>query len=93
MITAENDDFVFSLFDPHDPELQKDLLIDEILENKKQLAKLQKDVNNIKIINELHIYNEIKDIAQEILGYLATVKNISVKQLYEELNISDNENN
>lgn len=73
--------------------MHKDLLIDEILENKKKLAKLQKDSNNIKFMNELHNYNETKDIAQEILGYLATVKNLSVKQLYEELNISDNENN
>lgn len=71
---------------------EKDILIDELLENKKILNQLQKDENNMKFMEALHDYNEIKDIAQEILGYIASIKNCSIKQIYNDMNISDNEN-
>jgi len=87
-----NEDPDFSFFDINNPEFQKELLIDEIIENKKELVKLQKDSNNTKYMNEMHKYNETKDIAQEILGNLALYRNISIRELYEDLGISDNEN-
>ena len=39
----------------------------------------------------LHKYNDLKDIAQEILGRIAIKKNITVKELYEEYDINEND--
>lgn len=74
-------------------EEEKEILIDEVLDRKNNLQKLQKDSGNLKYINALHKYNEVKDIAQEILGYLSNCKNISIKELYQDLDISDDDKN
>ena len=57
---------------------------------KKKLELTKKEKNNKKM-NHLHKYNEIKDTAQNILGAIANNKNISVKELYSEKEINDND--
>jgi hypothetical protein len=40
-------------------------------------------------IQDLHEYNELKDLAQVLLGKLADVKATTLKDVYEELGIID----
>ncbi|KAJ3352166.1 hypothetical protein GGF32_003882 [Allomyces javanicus] len=42
-------------------------------------------------IKNLHTYNEFKDLAQLLFGQLATRQNITVRQVYEDLGISDSD--
>ncbi|KAJ3371506.1 hypothetical protein GGF31_003115 [Allomyces arbusculus] len=42
-------------------------------------------------IRNLHTYNEFKDLAQLLFGQLATRQNITVRQVYEDLGISDSD--
>ncbi len=58
---------------------------------KKQLEKLKKENKDKELHQALHKYNETKDIAQGLLGYIATNKNKKIKELYEDYNISDDE--
>jgi hypothetical protein len=77
---------------------EKDLLvekvkkIDKLLSLRKNLDKLKKENKNKKLHNEIHKYNEIKDIGQELLGRIATSERRKIKDLYEDLDISDDEN-
>ncbi|KNE54619.1 hypothetical protein AMAG_17688 [Allomyces macrogynus ATCC 38327] len=42
-------------------------------------------------IKNLHTSNEFKDLAQLLFGQLATRQNITVRQVYEDLGISDSD--
>lgn len=66
-------------------------LMDEIILVRKKIDKLKKENLNKKLHEEIHKYNEIKDIGQEILGYIANSKGKRVKDLYDELAISDDD--
>ena len=66
-------------------------LMDEIILMRKKIDKLKKENLNKKLHEEIHKYNEIKDIGQEILGYIANSKGRRVKELYDELAISDDD--
>lgn len=63
--------------------------VDELLRLKKTLEKTKKESKAQELIRILHKYNELKDIAQELLGRIASEKNIRIKELYEQLEISD----
>jgi len=69
---------------------EKEHKIKDLIILKKKLELIKKEKNNKKV-NHLHKYNEIKDTAQNILGAIANNKNISVKELYSEKEINDND--
>jgi hypothetical protein len=69
---------------------EKENKIKDLIILKKKLELIKKEKNNKKM-NHLHKYNEIKDTAQNILGAIANNKNISVKELYSEKEINDND--
>jgi hypothetical protein len=58
---------------------------------KKQNDKLKKENKDKELHQILHKYNEVKDIAQGLLGYIAQHKQMKIKDLYDDLNISDDE--
>lgn len=70
----------------------KERLIDELISLKKKLAGIKIHPKTKELHNEIHKYNEIKDVAQELLGHIASHKNKMVKDLYAELEISDDDN-
>lgn len=65
--------------------------VEEYLQLKKTLEKTKKESRSQELIKILHKYNELKDIAQELIGRIANQRNIRIKELYEELEISDDE--
>jgi hypothetical protein len=69
----------------------KDKLMDELVIYKKELEKLKKMNKQNELHKEIHKYNEIKDVAQALLGHIASHKRKPVKVLYEELGISDDD--
>ncbi len=64
--------------------------IKKINELKIEIEKMKKEKQK-KRCKLLHKYNDLKDIAQEILGRIAIKKNITVKELYEEYDINEND--
>ena len=64
--------------------------IKKINELKIEIEKRKKEKQK-KRCKLLHKYNDLKDIAQEILGRIAIKKNITVKELYEEYDINEND--
>lgn len=40
-----------------------------------------------KTINQLHMYNEIKDAAQMVIGALAHIRGDTIKNVHKELNL------
>jgi hypothetical protein len=70
---------------------RKEMLAQELLDLKKKFEKMKKENKNTAHHNEIHKYNETKDTAQYLLGYIANFKNKQVKVLYEEFGISDDE--
>ncbi len=74
----------------NDPEYRNKLM-DEIVVIRKKIDKLKKDNPNKKLHEEIHKYNEIKDIGQELIGYIANCKGLRVKDLYDDLGISDDD--
>lgn len=71
----------------------KIMLIDKIVANKKILEKLKKENKTKQLHEAMHKYNEIKDVGQELLGHIASHRNKRIKDLYEDMNISDDEKN
>lgn len=69
----------------------KQELIDKLTLLKSKLETLKKNNKKKELIDKLHKYNEIKDVGQELLGHIATNKGKMIKELYEELEISDDE--
>jgi hypothetical protein len=69
----------------------KELLIDEFILLKNKLEKLKKENKTKKLHNEIHKFNEMKDIGQELLGYIAGHKGKRIKEYYEDLGISDDD--
>jgi hypothetical protein len=67
-------------------------LIEEIIQLKARFEK-EKKTNTLqrKYIDTLHNYNEAKDMAQELLGSIAQNKGVLLKQLYEDMGISEDE--
>lgn len=43
------------------------------------------------LIKKVNKYNEIKDIAQVLIGKIADLRGVSLKEIYEELDISDDD--
>ena len=70
---------------------EKQELIKRIKYLKTEIEKKNKE-NQKKKCKLLHQYNDLKDIAQEILGRIAVKKNITVKELYEQYDINENDN-
>jgi hypothetical protein len=70
---------------------EKDKLINQIITLKKQFEKIKKENKDKDLIEALNKYNKIKDIGQHLLGYIATLKNLQIKDYYEELEISEDE--
>lgn len=70
---------------------EKELKIKEYLQLKKNLDDLKKNSKRTRVIKLLHDYNDLKDIAQEILGRIANKRNITIKNLYEDLDIKEEE--
>jgi hypothetical protein len=66
-------------------------LIEEIISLRVKLDKIKKENKTKKLHNEIHRYNEIKDVGQELLGYIASNKGKRIKDLYEDLDISDDD--
>lgn len=65
--------------------------LDDLLQREKQLdreiAELQSESLSVEELNRqihlLHRYNDIKDIAQIVMGRLAELENVTVKSLHE----------
>jgi hypothetical protein len=70
---------------------ERNELIKRINYLKIEIEKKNKE-NQRKKCKLLHQYNDLKDIAQEILGRIAVKKNITVKELYKEYDINENDN-
>jgi hypothetical protein len=73
------------------PEEYKNELIEKLNSLKITVEKLKKDDKTKKLFNQIHKYNEIKDIGQELLGYMANNKQKRIKDLYEEFSISEDD--
>lgn len=73
--------------------MKKDKIIQEIIKIKKEIEKAKKEFKGKHLHTQLHKYNEIKDVGQYLLGFIAGKKNKSIKVLYEEMEITDDENN
>lgn len=71
--------------------ITKESLINEFIQLKNKLEKIKKENKTKKLHNEIHRYNEIKDIGQELLGYIAGHKGKRIKEYYEDLGISDDD--
>lgn len=65
--------------------------IKKLLEKRKKLEELKRKKHQSELIKVLHRYNDLKDLSQDLLGRIAVKKNITVKELYRELDISDDE--
>jgi hypothetical protein len=61
------------------------------MELRKELDMLKRKSKQQEWMNVLHKYNDLKDIAQDILGRIAMKKNITVKELYYEMDINEND--
>lgn len=70
---------------------EKEELINKIVLLKKEIEASKRTSSQQIFHNVIHKYNETKDIAQELLGRIALVKNKMVKDLYEDLGISDDD--
>jgi hypothetical protein len=66
-------------------------LMDELISLRKKFDKIKKENPAKKLHEEIHKFNEIKDIGQELLGYIASQKGKKIKDLYDDLNISDDD--
>ena len=60
-----------------------------LIEKRKKLDELKRKKHQSELIKVLHRYNDLKDLSQELLGRIAVKKNITVKELYTELDISE----
>lgn len=67
---------------------EKENKIKELIELKKQYEEIKKKNNKNDLIKVLHKYNDLKDISQELLGRIAMKKNMTIKELYQEMDIS-----
>lgn len=65
--------------------------IKKLLEKRKKLEELKRKKHQSELIKVLHRYNDLKDLSQDLLGRIAVKKNITVKELYRELDISEDE--
>ena len=62
-----------------------------LIEKRKKLDELKRKKHQSELTKVLHRYNDLKDLSQELLGRIAVKKNITVKELYTELDISEDE--
>ena len=65
--------------------------IKQLIEKRKKLDNLKRKKHQSELIKVLHKYNDLKDLSQDLLGRIAIKKNITVKELYTELDISPDE--
>lgn len=56
----------------------------------KNLKSLQSSVNEQELVDELHRYNEIKDMTQAVIGSLATLQGVTCAQVHHEFNLMKN---
>eukprot|EP00730_Choanoeca_flexa_P019354 TRINITY_DN9447_c0_g2_i1.p1 TRINITY_DN9447_c0_g2~~TRINITY_DN9447_c0_g2_i1.p1 ORF type:complete len:235 (+),score=27.45 TRINITY_DN9447_c0_g2_i1:60-707(+) len=65
-------------------------LVQEVAELKKEAEHLSEKFDQAELdehIDNLHKYNEMKDLAQEVLGALAAQKGVTVQDMYQEYDI------
>ena len=70
---------------------ERECKVKEMMELRKELDMLKRKSKQQEWMNVLHKYNDLKDIAQDILGRIAMKKNITVKELYYEMDINEND--
>lgn len=67
--------------------------LQDLLDQEKRLAEKcsrisdDEDAMKKRTINRLHIYNEIKDAAQKVIGAVANIRGNTIKQVHKELNL------
>ena len=70
---------------------ERECKVKEMLELRKELDMLKRKSKQQEWMNVLHKYNDLKDIAQDILGRIAMKKNMTLKELYYEMDINEND--
>lgn len=67
--------------------------LQDLLDQEKRLAEKcsrisdDEDAMKKRTINQLHIYNEIKDAAQTVIGAVANIRGDTIKKIHKELNL------
>lgn len=67
---------------------EREIKVKELIQLKKQYEEIKKKNKKNDLIKVLHKYNDLKDISQELLGRIAIKKNMTIKEIYQEMDIS-----
>lgn len=68
-------------------------MLQHLLAQEKRLAEKcsriadDEDAMKKKTINQLHIYNDIKDAAQTVIGAVANIRGDTIKNIHKELDL------
>ncbi|EPR79235.1 Swi5 family protein, partial [Spraguea lophii 42_110] len=57
----------------------------EKLKSKLGIKDIKKEISDI--IKQMNVYNEIKDIAQSLMGRIAEIRGVTNKEIHEEMDV------